>query len=380
MEFEGPEKTLEVCFAPVGVGCRALDAETIRLILAEARCTILSKVSNSHLDAYVLSESSLFVYPFKWVIKTCGRTTLLKCLRKLVEYTSQKSMKVEWVGYSRKNWVFPDDQPSPHTSFHEEIEYLKQHDGEAFEGSGYVLGPVTGDHWFVYIADQCERPVSQPERTVNIMMFDLPDSVRAVFSTGEDARGMTLKSGLASLVGDHSLVDAQAFAPCGYSMNSLVYGSYTTVHVTPEPSCSYASFETNTALKSYGSLFKNVLSVFKPRRVLVTLFADEAGLSELNRSATMDGLPRLDVPKLGTYVRADFSSLCVETDAVCMMANYVLEEDAASPPSVGGRRSRRVNSRPNNLDSLASSTMLGGPPPHLLALDATTKIHVGSLP
>ena len=33
--------------------------------------------------------------------------------------------------------------------------------------AGYVLGPVTGDHWFVYIADKCDRPdYTATDRTV----------------------------------------------------------------------------------------------------------------------------------------------------------------------------------------------------------------------
>lgn len=342
--FEGPEKTLEVCFAPgVGQGCRALERCALDAILSEAGCTILSKIGNDHLDAYVLSESSLFVYQYKWVVKTCGRTTLLRCLSRLLNYTRRLGMRLEWVGYSRKNYVFPAEQQSPHTSFNEELAYLKAHHQEdqhsgPFDGSGYVLGPITGDHWFVYVADQCERPSeTATERTVNIMMFELADEARGAFylrpgeqaSDPETARAMAKRSRLADLVDDHGLVDGRAFAPCGYSMNALVYGSYTTVHVTPEPSCSYASFETNTPLKSYTSLVKNVLSIFKPRRVVVTLFADAAGLEHNPRCATFDTLPCFDVPKLGTYARADFSCLCVETDCVCMMANYVLDKATA---------------------------------------------------
>lgn len=33
--------------------------------------------------------------------------------------------------------------------------------------AGYVLGPVTGDHWFVYVADKCDRPdYTATDRTV----------------------------------------------------------------------------------------------------------------------------------------------------------------------------------------------------------------------
>ena len=341
--FEGPEKTLEVCFLPGAGdirGCRGLTRAQLDCILEEARCTILSRMSNAHLDAYVLRESSLFVYAHKVVVKTCGRTTLLRCLRRLVqEATSTLGLQLEWVGYSRKNYCFPDDQVAPHGCFEDELRYLKAHQGDAekvFDGSGYVLGPLTGDHWFVYVSDQCERPASSAtERTVNVMMFDLPEDVRRHFHLQGDedsdlraaGRAMTQRSGLKALI--PGKVDDHAFAPCGYSLNALSFESYTTVHVTPEASCSYASFETITALKSFGSLVKNVLAVFRPKRVVLTLFADEAGLRELPRSALFAGQPRLDVSG-STYVRENLSSTQVEHDCGCMMANYTLKRPGAS--------------------------------------------------
>lgn len=98
--FEGPEKTLEVCFRhkngtvplPNDVerdgrtGLRRLSRDDLDRICARARCTILSSVSNKFLDAYVLSESSLFVYPYMLVLKTCGTTTLLRCIALLIDF------------------------------------------------------------------------------------------------------------------------------------------------------------------------------------------------------------------------------------------------------------------------------------------------------
>ena len=79
----------------------------------------------------MLSESSLFVYAHKVVVKTCGRTTLLRCMRKLLSVATRPAragglgLVLEWVGYSRKNYNFPADQPAPHGSFDEELAYLK---------------------------------------------------------------------------------------------------------------------------------------------------------------------------------------------------------------------------------------------------------------
>jgi len=59
---------VKVCFKP-GIGntpgCRALTRQSLDRMCSRAKCTILHKISNDYLDAYVLSESSLFVYPRK---------------------------------------------------------------------------------------------------------------------------------------------------------------------------------------------------------------------------------------------------------------------------------------------------------------------------
>jgi S-adenosylmethionine decarboxylase len=78
-------------------------------------------------------------------------------------------------------------------------------------------------------------------------------------------------------------VDAYLFSPCGFSANGVVppvEGSkgehYFTVHVTPEPQCSFASFETNVPGGQSGrtttEIIEHVVDIFKPGRFSVTLF------------------------------------------------------------------------------------------------------------
>ncbi len=356
-----PEKTLEVCFKP-GVGhprgCRELTRQQLDVLCKQARCTILNQISNQYQDAYVLSESSLFVWPFKMMLKTCGTTTLLRCLPRLLEYTSLLGLELEWVGYSRKNYSFPGDQFFPHSSFDQELAYLKSHSklSAKLNGSGYVLGPLTGDHFYVYVADQCQRPSYEcHDRVLNIMMFDMDPDAASVFFGGGDAKEMTAKAGIADLV-PGATIDAFAFDPCGYSMNAITYGNYATIHVTPEAECSYASFETNTPLKSYDSLINNVLRVFRPKRFVLTMMADDAAVVEMesNKQRLPFERSKTLVPGLGLYIRCSSSSTTFEKDYRCFMGTWVREEGPAGaapvahPPTASAtedRRSRRMRAR-----------------------------------
>ena len=59
-------------------------------------------------------------------------------------------------------------------------------------------------------------------------------------------------------------MDAYLFEPCGYSMNGLVESGFYTIHITPEASCSYASFETDLFSGNYVELVERVLAIFQP--------------------------------------------------------------------------------------------------------------------
>ena len=101
-------------------------------------------------------------------MKTCGTTTLLRCLSTILQFSDELGMQLTWLEYSRKNLFFPDAQQWPHSSFGDEIRFLDTHEKlqNRLKGSGYILGPVTGDHWFVYVADH------DPNGTTNIATAD----------------------------------------------------------------------------------------------------------------------------------------------------------------------------------------------------------------
>jgi S-adenosylmethionine decarboxylase len=313
------------------------------------------------------------VYPYMLVLKTCGTTTLLRCIATLIDLGHKLGLEIDWVGYSRKNFNFPGDQAFPHQSFHQELDYLYSHRKlcDRLDGSGYTLGPVTADHWFVFVADHTIRSHAlevDTDRVINIMMFDIDEDVAQNFyydnyavldseskeeETLRISKEQTHKSGIDELV--QGTIDARAFEPCGYSMNAILFRSYTTIHITPESGSSYVSFETNQKVASYKSLISNVIRTFRPKRFVMTLMADEMGLKQISENPlTGSGLestifvpaPRAVSETTGAkqmmYKRSSCASIKVEDDCCCMMGNWVLKEDV-KPNQLRANKGRGIS-------------------------------------
>lgn len=60
-----------------------------------------------------------------------------------------------------------------------------------------------------------------------------------------------------------------------FSSSPTIQGTYWTIHITPEPEFSYVSFETNLSQTSYDDLVRRVVDVFKPGKLVTTLFVNQ---------------------------------------------------------------------------------------------------------
>lgn len=340
--FEGPEKLLEVWFAPSPahvpdahspkngkIGLRKVPRYAWEDMLAIVKCKVLSVIEGDETDAYLLSESSLFVFAHRIILKTCGTTLNLLGLPGILDiardYASLPS--VYRCFYSRKSFMFPERQLGPHREWKDEVAFL---DAIFPRGAAYTVGKVNGDHWLLYITspgeavppDITEVP-PPPDYTIEILMSDLSPDAREPFfdsassSPADDVPsdrlpstlGQTLSSALriTEIFPAHlTTLDAYAFSPCGYSSNALLkWGNpgpdgysgegYYTIHVTPEEGWSYASFECNVPLSTTPSSSKNdmpdletlvgrVVDIFQPGRLSLTLF-----ISSENNNAEEDG-------------------------------------------------------------------------------------------
>uniref|UniRef100_A0A060TBN8 adenosylmethionine decarboxylase n=1 Tax=Blastobotrys adeninivorans TaxID=409370 RepID=A0A060TBN8_BLAAD len=336
--FEGPEKLLEIWYAPSkdllagGLkspkGLRAIPRTRWEEVLDHVHCKVLSVVQTEEMDAYVLSESSLFVFPHKVILKTCGTTTTLAGIAPLqdavAQYVGYPRDKQPWrVFYSRKSFMFPERQVHPHTSWADEVAFLDAHYDN---GTAYIIGNVNADHWYLYATrpqyfdPELRLPVNGVDlrsnvklndQTLEILMTDLSpvhasqffterlptvsdgtDSMASsVSSLGAEADDsdpghvlgnvVTKSTGIDQIYPtEQQIVDSFCFSPCGYSCNGLVKeGYYFTIHVTPERHCSYASFETNVPPSHYGmndlDVLDKVVEIFRPGKFSVTLFDSE---------------------------------------------------------------------------------------------------------
>ncbi|KAI9889678.1 MAG: spermidine resistance protein [Vezdaea aestivalis] len=425
--FEGPEKLLEIWFSPSANplhgcsksnGLKAISEDVWKDVLDRVNCKVLSSMAYEHVDQYLLSESNMVVYPHKVILKTCGTTTLLRGVQKILEVAAVYAGFHHQVGdlvsgtptaaipyrvfYSRKNFRFPDKQISPHRSWADEVKCL---DGIFQEGSAYVVGNTNGEHWYHYLTKpwttltppttpgrssptveteakfsttprmtECDpEDEEQQDETLEILMTDLdPENAKqfhleearsvaerqffhdahrrgsfssdGAFANGKvgfksrknsgifdvfdnssaDAKSdagdqippelLTEGHALGSIVTKacglndvfplskypDSRIDAYLFSPCGFSANGLIpqpngtgepgTTPYFTVHVTPEPQCSYASFETNVPGHQSGwstaEIVEHVVNIFKPARFIVTLFqAKQPAFDELHFGA-----------------------------------------------------------------------------------------------
>ncbi|EGP85169.1 uncharacterized protein MYCGRDRAFT_110636 [Zymoseptoria tritici IPO323] len=211
--FEGPEKLLEVWFSasektlPASaspLGLKAVSQDSWKEMLDLVNCKVLSVIESRNVDAYLLSESSMFVFPHKLVLKTCGTTTLLCGLPRMLEIAALEggfphvktnlldgtsaAATPHRVFYSRKNFLFPTQQRGPHRSWREEVRYL---DKMFLGGSAYMIGKMNGEHWYLYITGPNTQltPPATPEDDhfqTPTQYVALPEQVKEISDKPED--------------------------------------------------------------------------------------------------------------------------------------------------------------------------------------------------
>ncbi|CAA7407130.1 unnamed protein product [Spirodela intermedia] len=320
--FEGFEKRLEITFFepaalldPAGRGLRSLTRPQLDAILEPAECQIVAALSNGAVDSYVLSESSLFVFPYKIIIKTCGTTKLLLSVPAILHLAGDLlRLSVKEVKYTRGSFLAPEAQLFPHRSFSEEVAVLDGHFGELLpHRRAYVLesGP-SKSKWHVYsaCAESSIKKQKKPIFSLELCMTGLDRQLASVFFPSEE--GMTDAAGIRSILPGAEICDFE-FDPCGYSMNAVEGAAISTIHVTPEEGFSYASFEaTGYDLEEVdmGPLVERALKCFRPSEFSVAVHSTVPG-GDLPSFAGYNagGKSFQDLGRAGSLVYQSFSAV-----------------------------------------------------------------------
>ena len=269
--FEGSEKKVEVVFSPTREPLRNLSDSFWKKLCNKAQTRVVSRFSNSFCDSYVLSESSLFVWDHRLLMLTCGGTSLVNATLFLLKHF--KRSDIEFLFYQRKNEFFPYSQKS---SFIDDFGKIKR----KVNGKAYCFGVPDEHHFYLFHSKNDNySPPDQPDRTIEILMYDLDDHVKNLFFKASSAAEIKNRLGLNQIF-KNSEVDDYIFKPVGYSLNGLIGEKhYYTIHVTPQEPGFYVSFETNFTGQSVNEITERVLSIFKPFSFDVIVFSSDEDAS-----------------------------------------------------------------------------------------------------
>lgn len=263
--FEGPEKKVELTIKD-GFPSLREDPKLWEDVIKAAQAGIISKISNESCDAYLLSESSLFVYDDCFIMMTCGTTTLAHAV---IEFLKSFSIdNVCSIIYERKNEHFPHSQPS---SFTDDAMLLSEY----MPGKAYRFGNEDSHHILLFHMDRPYTPEPDDE-TLEILMHGINDDIRELFTSKKTSLEKIRSTINLNNIFQDFKVDDHIFDPFGYSINAIKGERYYTMHVTPQEIGSYISFETNY-LKNVKTIdiLESVLNIFKPESFDIMLFQEE---------------------------------------------------------------------------------------------------------
>lgn len=270
--FEGPEKKVELAVVDGYRSLRELPRDVWVEVIGAAKAEILSERSNEHFDAFLLSESSLFVFEQFVTMITCGRTTLVDSVDVMLKHIDRDAVSV--LVYERKNEHFPQLQP---TSFFDDARRLQQ----MLPGRAVRFG-VEHEHAVRMFHTTREHEPEEEDRTLEVLMHGIGPAVAERFAA-DAAEPFRAAHALPGILAGYDIDEFQ-FEPYGYSLNALKGEYYATLHVTPQSHGSYVSFETNDDGFGHdpGAFVRELVELFRPESFDVVAFEPDTNPVKLD--------------------------------------------------------------------------------------------------
>lgn len=265
MFFEGSEKRVEVRVSASTDSLRLLDDTFWADIVVSAKAEILSKMSNEFCNAYLLSESCLFVWDDKVLMLTCGNTTLVDAVILCVDKLGLAA--IASITYQRKSEYLSHLQTS---RFSDDLLRLRT----KLSGAAYRVGHLDTHHHYLFASEVASAFV--PKSNSELLMYHIKGTVADYLrSDKQSCEGIRKILGLETLFPNFTF-DDHLFTPFGYSINGLWEDKYMTIHITPQEQSSYVSIETNLHCESMVfNIFSDLLNKLNPQSWDVISFNSE---------------------------------------------------------------------------------------------------------
>ena len=262
MVFEGSEKKIEVIVNSSVGDLRKMSKSFWSRIVSKCDAEIISEIKNDNVHAYLLSESSLFVWEHSFLMITCGRTSLINSLIEVcLEFGKEN---IEDVIFQRKNEYFSHMQKSAFYDDVKKIDSLKP-------SKAWRLGNIDGHHNFVFNYSKNGK-WDAGDKTFELLMYNLPSQVGELLrKQGVSAKSVRDYLGVEALFKNFT-IDDWAFDPYGYSLNAIRDDYYYTIHLSPEENGSYVSLETNDSTLEGQNIISHFCERLKPKSFDVISF------------------------------------------------------------------------------------------------------------
>lgn len=304
--FEGSEKKAEIVVKAKQLSLLDdIDDDFWKKLVQCCDAQILSSIRNDDCKAFLLSESSLFVWHDRLLILTCGNTRLVHSVEFFIQQIGMD--KIQQVIYQRKNEYFAHAQPS---SFGDDIKLL----GQYVTGKAYRFGELDSHHNYIFHQDNSFQ-ADNFDKTYEFLAYQISQQASEKLTTvGLKAEEIRQFLQLDKLIGDF-ILDDFVFDPFGYSVNAIKGKQYLTIHVTPQANSSYVSIESNINLRELTAKF---LTILAPRSFDLLSFND------------FDFVNLTDefIPK--NYVSKSRVSEQLSNNYLVCFANYILPQQVFS--------------------------------------------------
>ena len=252
MFFEGSEKKAEIIINSKHISLlRDFEDSFWSILVSKCDAKILSVISNDSVKAFLLSESSLFVWNDRILILTCGDTMLVNSVKYLLEHID--SNYVKQVIYQRKNEYCSHLQSSHVLDDTKILQKLNA-------GRLLRFGQLDSHHSYLYHLDN-DYKGDPNDKTYELLIYNIiPELSKILTEPGIKSKDIRRILQLEEIIPGFQ-IDDFVFEPFGYSLNAISGADYFTVHLTPQEHNSYVSFESNINL---GKFIPIILNIFQP--------------------------------------------------------------------------------------------------------------------